>query len=306
MNAIARRGRGMSQATRDLIEAAAEILEEIQPATVRAVCYRLFVAGLIPSMAKANTNRVSRTLVAARERGRIPWEWIVDETREAERVAAWRDPEAIIGAAVSQYRKDYWTAQPRWVEVWSEKGTVRGTLATVLRAYGVTFRVMHGYGSATALQAIASETERNPKPLTALYVGDWDPSGLHMSEADLPDRLTRYKGAVALRRVALTDADTRNGNLPYFEAATKAKDPRHAWFVRRYGARCWELDALPPPELRRRVEAEILTLLDLDAWGHAKKVEAVEVASMREILGVWRQSISMPASECLDGRGDRP
>jgi hypothetical protein len=265
MNAIARRGRGMSQATRDLIEAAAEILAEIQPATVRAVCYRLFVAGWIDSMSKANTNRVSRVLVAAREQGAIPWEWIVDETREAERVVAWRDPEAIIAAAVSQYRKDYWSAQPHWVEVWSEKGTVRGTLAPVLKAYGVTFRVMHGYGSATALQAIASETERNPKPLTILYTGDLDPSGMHMSEADLPRRLDRYAGTATIRRIALTEADTRDGNLPYFEAASKVRDPRHAWFVRRYGTHCWELDALPPPELRRRVEAEILALLDLDA-----------------------------------------
>ena len=73
--------------------------------------------------------------------------------------------------------------------MWSEKGTVRGTLAPVLNKYGVTFRVMHGYGSATALHAIAEASAVSDKPLTVLYVGDWDPSGLHMSEIDLPDRL---------------------------------------------------------------------------------------------------------------------
>ena len=43
-------GRGKAQKSLELIDAAREILEEIQPASVRAVCYRLFVAGLIANM----------------------------------------------------------------------------------------------------------------------------------------------------------------------------------------------------------------------------------------------------------------
>jgi hypothetical protein len=35
-------------------------------------------------MSKNDTNRVSRQLTDARERGEIPWEWVVDETREPE------------------------------------------------------------------------------------------------------------------------------------------------------------------------------------------------------------------------------
>jgi hypothetical protein len=65
--------RGRSQRSKDLIEAAHAILSEIQPATVRAVCYRLFVARLIPSMAKTETNKVSRLLTLAREDDEIPW-----------------------------------------------------------------------------------------------------------------------------------------------------------------------------------------------------------------------------------------
>ena len=33
--------------------------------------------------------RVYRLLKEAREQGDIPWEWIVDETRELERVSTW-------------------------------------------------------------------------------------------------------------------------------------------------------------------------------------------------------------------------
>lgn len=298
-----KRGRGKSHKSLALVTAAIDILAEIQPATVRAVCYRLFIRKLIPSMAKANTDKVSKQLVWAREIGRLPWHWVVDETREAERISSWNSPEEIISSAVRQYRKDYWSMQPMRVEVWSEKGTVRGTLAPVLQKYGVTFRVMHGYGSATSIHSIAEETADNAKPLTALYVGDWDPSGLQMSEIDLPGRLARYGGAACIKRVALDHKDVNDNTvLPHFEAISKSKDPRYQWFAANYGARCWEVDALSPVVLRQRVEGEILSLLDADVWQHAIGVERAEVESMQTILGTWK-SISMQATKCSEQGG---
>ena len=79
------KGRGLSEERKRRIEAAYDILEEIQPTSVRAVCYRLFTEGLISTMAVRETQKVSSDLVLAREEGLIPWKWIVDETREAER-----------------------------------------------------------------------------------------------------------------------------------------------------------------------------------------------------------------------------
>ncbi len=85
-------GRGKSRRSINLIAAAYHILSEIQPASVRAVCYQLFTRKLITSMAKTETNKVSRLLRDAREDGTIPWTWIVDETREPERINAGEDP----------------------------------------------------------------------------------------------------------------------------------------------------------------------------------------------------------------------
>jgi hypothetical protein len=81
--------RGKTQRTLSLINACYDILAEIHPATVRAVCYQLFIRKLLPSMAKTCTNRVSTQLVYAREEEIIPWAWIVDETREPERPGTW-------------------------------------------------------------------------------------------------------------------------------------------------------------------------------------------------------------------------
>ena len=109
-------GRGKSQKTLELIAAAWEILNEIQPASVRAVCYQLFTLNLIASMSKNETNRVSTQLTWARENGIIPWEWIVDETRAPERVAAWEDPAEYIEVVKRSYRRDRWTDQPDSIE----------------------------------------------------------------------------------------------------------------------------------------------------------------------------------------------
>ena len=73
-----KKGRGMARKSLDLIEAMATIAEAAQPITVRGVAYKLFTPGMIPSMAKLETNKVSRLLREARERGIISWDWIVE------------------------------------------------------------------------------------------------------------------------------------------------------------------------------------------------------------------------------------
>lgn len=288
-----RKGRGKAQATLQLIDAARTILKEIQPATVRAVCYRLFIENLIASMGKNETGKVSKHLVWARENDVIPWSWIVDETREAERINAWDSPEQVLRATINQYRKDYWRDQDCRVEVWSEKGTVRGTVAPVLEEYGVTFRVMHGFASATSLYDIAQESVSSDKPLFVLYVGDWDCSGLHMSEVDIPARLEKYGGQAFIERLALTEEDC--ADLPSFPA--KKTDSRYTWFTQRYGRECWELDALSPVILRNRLADRICDFIDWHKWERAVEVEAVEIASMKRHFSTI-QSILSPDAKC--------
>ncbi|MBA3638422.1 MAG: hypothetical protein H0W53_03905 [Acidobacteria bacterium] len=159
----------------------------------------------------------------------------------------------------------------------------------MLNTYGVTFMVMHGYGSSTALYnaAQASVQDRRDRPLIILYVGDRDPSGMAMSEVDIPERIARYGGEVDVRRLAIAENDTKDPELSWFPASDKQKDPRHDWYVQRYGARCWELDALNPVVLRDRVEDAILGELDHEAWERANVAEQAEQESILRILSTW-------------------
>jgi hypothetical protein len=284
-------GRGKSARNQHLIAVARAILEEIQPASVRAVCYRLFIAGEIPSMSGNDTKRVSAQLVDAREQGAIPWDWITDSTRSAEGTNVFDDPEDFIDAALASYRRDFWRGQPVRLQVWSEKATIRGAVEPVLLAYGVRFRFVHGFNSATIVHEIAVESQQDPRPLHVLYVGDWDLSGMCMSERDLPERLDRYGGAVYLHRIALVAADVRDPALPSFPAESKRGDSRYKWFARTYGADCWELDALHPVLLRERLEDTITAYIDPVAWERYAKVEEGERAALEAVLARWPGSI---------------
>src|SRR5215211_2264943 len=74
------RGRGMARESIALIREMRDIAEATQPITGRGLGYKLFTRGLIPSMSRADMQRVYRLLREARERDLIPWDWITDET----------------------------------------------------------------------------------------------------------------------------------------------------------------------------------------------------------------------------------
>ena len=279
-----KKGRGMAQRSLDLIKAMYTVTEAAQPITGRGIGYKLFASGLIPSMERAEMQRVYRLLKEAREQGHIPWAWIVDETRELERVSTWANPAAYARAVARSYRRDFWDQQPVRVMVVSEKGTVRGLLRPVLDHFAVGFQVMHGFSSATIVYDISRDDDG--RPLIILYVGDFDPSGMYMSEKDLPNRFSKYDGNhVTTRRIALTRKQVKG--LPSFPAADKRKDPRYKWFRSNYGDRCWELDAMDPNDLRVCVERAIVALIEPVAWQRCEIINQAERESLQTILQKW-------------------
>jgi hypothetical protein len=282
-----KKGRGRAQRSLDLIDAMYDIAEQCQPITGRGIGYKLFTAGLIPSMATSEMSKVYRLLKEAREEGAIPWEWIVDETRSLERVATWDNPKEYVEAVGRSYRRDFWNQQPVRVEVWSEKGTVRGVLQPVLDEYGIGFRVFHGFSGATSVYDIAQDDDG--RDLIALYCGDYDPSGMCMSEDDLPNRLDKYGGHhVSLNRIAILSSDL--ARLPTFPASDKEKDRRYPWFLKNHGGYCCELDAMDPNELRDRVEEAIRLEIDDEKWERCEILERAEKESIRNVLNAWKES----------------
>lgn len=248
-------GPGRAPKTIELLNASRDILKDIHPASVRAVCYRLFTLGLLSSMAENETNKVSTLLEEARKEELIPWAWIVDETRAIECAAQGNDPTAFMATAQQSSRKDHWNLQPCHMEVWSDKGTVRGTVQPVLDEFGIGYRMMHGYRLATALNGIAA-TAAAGKSCIIFYLGDYSPRVYYRLISDLPRHMATYGTAhINVQRVAISEADVRQHEV---------RGPH------------WELDALSPVILRMRLRNAIVAALDPVQWDRSVQEEAAQ------------------------------
>ena len=283
------------------MDAAYAIAEERQPITVRGICYVLFEQyGLIPDMSKASTNKVGIAIRKAREQGLIPLEWIVDGSRSTTTYdkGGWTST-AEYAREITQtnlYRRDHWAMQPYKLEGWSEKGTIAGVVAEVLTEWGLDFKNFRGFNSASNLHVEAERSQLSTKPIVVLYIGDYDPSGLHMSEVDLPRRLEKYGGDVTIDRIALRASDTvgRPGN----DVTEKAKDPRYGWWVREeLGNRFWELDAMDPRDLRERLRDAIASYVDAESWAMSLVKEDTE----REDLDRFHDAIEQARRKHFGG-----
>ena len=287
--------RPRSENSEALIERMHEIAEEVHPISVRGVAYKLFSEGLIEDM-KAGYRQTSRLLTIARREGRIPFAWIVDESRMVRIANTFSAASEFSRNAVNWFRLDPWEGQHKRVEVWSEKATVSGVLAPILREHAVSFRNCKGFASAT-FENDAVEMMDDNCPLVVLYVGDWDPSGTYMSMVDLPGRLlAEHNPAFRLHRVALTLKDAvalHNANLG-FDSEEKKLDPRMRWWhenERLLGTQCAELDALDANVLRDRVRVAIeAEITDREAWDRVLRGEEAQRKSLETYLAAWQRA----------------
>jgi hypothetical protein len=279
---------GEWRSTTQLIEQAARILAGESPMTIRQLFYRLVSIAAIENT-RNDYQRVSSTLTKARNDGRIDFDSIVDRSRPEYSPNVFEDAAQYARAVSKSYRKDYWQLQPQRVELWCEKDSVIGSIEDLTDKLGVTVRVARGFLSTTKAFDLARAIGGNEKPMTVLYLGDHDPSGRQI-ETDLSARIRGYGAKFTIERLAIHSADITKFKLPPLRV--KESDSRAAGFLRRYSNRCVELDALPPTELRRRIEQAVTAMLDRELWDRAVIVEQAELASIQKIMERWPGSES--------------
>jgi hypothetical protein len=291
---------GEWEATTGFITAALEILEQENPMTVRQLFYRLVSVGHIQNTTP-DYQRVSRLIAKCRRDDRCPYEWIVDRSRPTYQPSVWRDPAGYAKSVKRWYRKDYWATQPEYVEIWSEKDSVIGSIQDLTDELGIIVRVGRGFQSVTRINDVAKHLVNIRKPKTVLYLGDWDPSGESIQRAPhagIQERAEQFaqvgdysRSAFTVERVAIHKADIAIFNLPPLLIKRKEngdyKDSRAKKFVQQHGEDCVELDALPPTELRRRIRVEVEKRLDLVRWKRAIEIEKVELSSIVETVSKW-------------------
>jgi hypothetical protein len=285
---------------------AVEVLEQERPMTLRQLYYRLVSAGHLANR-QPEYKRLGNLMTRLREAGDVPRTWIVDNVRSTLKPSSWSGL-ADFGESVRDcYRLDFWAGMDAHVEIFVEKDAVAGTVQPVTQRYDVALRVCRGYSSISFAGEIADLWTEVEKPVYAYYLGDFDPSGFDL-ERDLREKLERYSKRLdcflrydrdgAPRPDRAPDGNTtvwnrlaiRAGDFDQFglvRLPVKEKDMRSAGFVARYGSDCAEVDALPPTELRRRVEEAIRSHINQARWEGLRLVEEAERRSLGRVVAGW-------------------
>ena len=202
-------------------------------------------------MSRNGYAHVYRLLKEAREEGTIPWEWIVDETRSLSGVDLGQS-RSLCPRRARSYRRDFWNQQPVRVEVGPRRAPFAACCPGARR---VCRRLPRDAWVLQRDHVHDVAQDYDGRDLIVLYVGDYDPSGCSCrSTISRPARQVRRLPR-QVRRIALTREQTPACRRSL--RRIRSKDPRFRWFVRNYGDRCWELDAMDPNDLRALVEEAI-------------------------------------------------
>jgi len=265
--------------------ALAEIVSEIEPATVRQVFYQAVVRGLAPKDEARGYKLVQRRLLKLRESGEVPYGWITDNVRIVRGHSRYEGPGDYAQVAAEFYRRDYWADSPVNVEVWLEKDALAGVLVpTVVEECGLDLHVTRGYASVSYLESAASFIRRDGRPTFVYLLTDFDPSGLGIADTVTVELMNRsYPTEVHVERLAVDRAQIDEYQLP--TRPTKTTDSRARKFMQYHGTGSVELDALPPAVLRSLVKDSIERHMDPDQLRTLKLAERQERDLLREVWG---------------------
>ncbi|MEW6157791.1 MAG: hypothetical protein AB1813_10185 [Verrucomicrobiota bacterium] len=266
MNSVAvngKRTRRTKSAIQELANHVEKLAWEFGPIGVRGLFYKAESRGLVPKT-EEGYNTVQRLLKELRLSGRVPWDWIIDVSRECLCAPTFEGVGQLLSVAAASMKLDPWDDQQNYVQVWVEKEGLAGMFSAVTEDLRVKLFPGKGYSSLSfsrvaALDAI--ERIHEGKQVFVLQWGDYDPSGVGISESLEEHYLIHGAENVSFIRVGLLPEHIKKWDLP--TRPTKASDLRSRGFE---DDRSVELDAVGPQELQQWVRDEIEKLIDWDKW----------------------------------------
>lgn len=268
----------LNKANKVMLETINGILEEYAKddyvLTLRQLYYQLVSKDIIPNNDK-EYGKLSNILKKGRMAGIVDWAAIEDRVRRPQLPWWCHDIKDAQRTIIQQYRLDRMSTQGENIEVWVEKDALSNVLYRVTSKYHIRLMVNRGYSSVTAMY---DAYKRLSSGDTILYFGDHDPSGLDMIR-DVRERLQEFGLEINVVPVALTMPQVIQYNPPPNPA--KITDSRAAWYIQQWGQSSWELDALPPRELIKLCEDEVLKIIDLELWQEQVDQEKKDISEIR-------------------------
>jgi hypothetical protein len=245
------------------------------PVSVRGLYYRAEVEK-VPGIDKtdAGYDKVQSQVLKLRRQGRLDYDHISDATRWMRKPRSFNSIKSALQDTARTYRKQLWTGNNAYVEVWLEKDALAGVIYPITGLYDVPLMVTRGFSSETfAYEAVASRAGK-PGTCYIYYLGDFDRAGRDAARS-LHEKLARFgrefKVDFVFEELAVTLEQIREWNLPT-RPPKRLSGADKAW---PHDFAC-ELDAVPPDDMRALVEAAINRHLPQDQLQLMKIVEEDE------------------------------
>lgn len=280
--------------TRKLIEQANEVIAEYQARgfslTVRQLYYQ-FVARDWLKNTPQNYERLASVVDDARKAGLIDWNAIIDRTRFLRRIPDFSDPQAFLETVKHQYAEDVWRTQDYYAEVWIEKDALLGVIEGPCNELRLPYFACRGYPSSSELYRAAKRLRRKRnegKWPIVFYLGDHDPSGLHMGLNNAPDLIATFgrTNDIDVKMIALTRDQIDEHDPPPNYA--KESDARYNWYNFTTGLdECWELDALDPGVIDALIRNSVEEILDRPAFDKAMEDEQANRDHLFDAIDNW-------------------
>lgn len=258
------------------------------PTSGRFLYYELITDGVL-SKTRTGARRTDQDMTDAlthlREIGLVPWDWIIDETRE---LTAWATSATVADFVSGQVRYaslDRWSGEPAPL-ILCESRSLAGVLEQTASRYACPIASTNGQARGFLITKVAPMLKITQR---VLYVGDLDHCGNQieaatrrtLEERSWGRRLAEETGLAPWERIALTQEQVDEFNLPVISKADRRyRPPRYfdavetealgqARIVRLLTARLDELmpepieDVLERQAVQQRIVAEQLRALEL-------------------------------------------
>lgn len=280
IKAVKRTRRSNKQLESILERAKAIIAGEEDRMSIRHLFYRLESEGMI-AKSQEEYKKLQGHLTKWRRAHLIPWGVFTDNTRWHIGGKTFSGLKEARDRTVETYRRDLWETQEHYVEVWVEKDAVAGIVSAVADTFGVKTFVCRGNASLTSLYEAADTfkvMQERGKQVSIIYLGDHDPSGLHIDASARESLRADFGVEVRFIRAAVTPEQIHDLELP--TRPVKNGDKRAA----EWEGGCVEVDAIPTRTLKQIVEAQITAHIEPGAWAALQQIEEMEKETLRSTL----------------------
>lgn len=259
--------------------------EQDGPITIRHLFYLLVGHGIIEKTEKAYSV-LAKFLAKWRRSGEVDYDAFADNTRWHIKPDTHRSMSEALETWANNYRRDLWSRQAYYIEIWCEKDACASILSTTAGRFGVPVFVARGFASISSLYSAAntfrSFIERG-KRCIIYHFGDHDPSGIAACESIKKALRTEFAVDVEVIRAAVTKEQIRRLKLP----TRPTKESSHSQMKSWRGGDSVELDAMPVSELRALVEDCITRHIDKAAWESEQTWEILERETFQEFNKAW-------------------